>query len=93
MHNTQPVHLSLSVSRELRRYAAIIGSDPDKMADELMLSTLATLRKLRYFEPKPETLDASGALAILDKAGLGNPPDAGDELPDDLLHLLNKHPR
>ncbi len=80
----QTLQLSESASQKVSDYAAQVGRDPNQMAEEILLGGLATLRRLRYYEPKPEKVDVSKALEILSRAGKDNPPDPGDEIPDDL---------
>ncbi len=80
----QTLQLSESASQKVSDYAAQVGRDPNQMAEEILLGGLATLRRLRYYEPRPEKVDVSKALEILSRAGKNNPPDPGDEIPDDL---------
>jgi hypothetical protein len=80
----QTLQLSESASQILSEYAATVGLDPNEMAEEILLGGLATLRRLRYYEPTPENVDVSDALEILRHAGKNNPPDPGDEIPEDL---------
>lgn len=35
-----------------------------------------------YFQERARRADPAKALAILDRMGIGNPPDPGDELPE-----------
>ncbi len=80
----QTLQLSESASQKVSDFAAQVGRDPNQMAEEILLGGLATLRRLRYYEPRPEKVDVSKALEILSRAGKENQPDPGDEIPDDL---------
>jgi hypothetical protein len=87
---SQTLQLSESASQAVSDYAAQVGQDANQMAEELVLAGLGTLRRLRYYEAKSKPVDVSDALEILSRAGRDNPPDPGDELPDDLKDLLEK---
>jgi hypothetical protein len=89
MAQTHLIQLSEAASQEITAYAAQVGLDPESMAEELVVAGFATLRRLRYFEPKPEKVDVSEALEILSRAGKGNAPDPGDEIPSDLQHVFS----
>jgi hypothetical protein len=87
---SQTLQLSESASQAVSDYAAQVGKDASQMAEEILLAGLSTLRRLRYYDEKPQQIDVSDALEILSRAGVGNAPDPGDELPDDLKYLLDE---
>jgi hypothetical protein len=77
----QMLHVSEAAVEEIREYASSVGMDPDVMAEEALTAGLATLRRLRFFEPENMDTDASDALEILSRGG-DETPIPGDELPE-----------
>ena len=49
----------------------------------IVLRLKTPLRTEDYFRERAARGDMATALAILDRAGIGNPPQPGDELPPD----------
>ena len=48
------------------------------------------MRRFHRSKQSATRVDVSAALEILSRAGKGNPPDPGDELPYDLKVLLDE---
>ena len=77
----QTLQVSDAAAEEIREYASSVGMDPDVMAEEALTAGLATLRRLRFFEPRNIHADVSDALEILNRGG-NETPIPGDELPE-----------
>ncbi len=75
------LQLSQTASQEILEYAALVGRDADQMAEEILLAGLSTLRRLKYYDSKPQPVDVSDALDILRRAGT-EAPAPGDEIPE-----------
>jgi hypothetical protein len=77
----QTLQVSDAAVEEIREYASSVGIDPDVMAEEALTAGLATLRRLRFFEPRNIHANVSDALEILNRGG-NETPIPGDELPE-----------
>jgi hypothetical protein len=82
----QMLHVSDAAVKEIREYASSVGMDPDVMAEEALAAGLATLRRLRFFEPRNIHADVSDALEIMSRAG-NEPPIPSDELPEGYIPI------
>ena len=53
-----------------------------RMINVALAEKLSALRTERYFEERTKRVDVAKAIGILERAGVGNPPVPGDELPE-----------
>lgn len=77
------LRLQPSLLDEARRVAEAEGVALNQLINVAVAEKLSALRTERYFAERTARADVSHALEILKRAGVGNPPVPGDELPDD----------
>ena len=75
------LRLQPSLLEELRKLAEDEGVAVNQFINVAVAEKLSALRTESYFRERAARGDLAKALAILDKAGRGNPPMPGDELP------------
>ena len=66
---------------ELRRVAGMEGLMVNELINEAVAEKLAAIQTRAFFAERAARADIGRALEILRRAGRGNPPVAGDELP------------
>jgi hypothetical protein len=76
------LRLQPSLLDEARKLAETEGVALNQFINVAVAEKLSALRTEAYFAERAERADVSKALEILDRAGIGNPPMKGDELPD-----------
>lgn len=77
------LRLQRSLLDEARRLAAEEGVALNQLINVAVAEKLAALRSELFFRERARRANIPGALAILDRLGVGNPPEPGDELPPD----------
>jgi len=77
------LRLQPSLLDEARRLAAEEGVALNQLINVAVAEKLAAIRTETFFRERARRADIPKALAILDKLGVGNPPEPGDELPGD----------
>ena len=75
------LRLQPSLLDEARRAADSEGVALNQLINVAIAEKLSALRTARYFADRAARADLPRALRILDRAGRGNPPAKGDELP------------
>lgn len=75
------LRLQPSLLEEARRVAEAEGVALNQFINVAVAEKLSAMRTERYFAERAAKADVPKALAILERAGVGNPPMAGDELP------------
>lgn len=73
------LRLQPSLLDELRRVAAAEGVALNQLVNVAVAEKLSALRTETYFRERAARGDVARALSILDRAGVGAPPVAGDE--------------
>jgi hypothetical protein len=68
---------------ELRKAAEAEGVAINQLINVAVAEKVSRLRTEEYFKGRAQRADRSATLKILEKAGKGNPPIEGDELPAD----------
>jgi hypothetical protein len=74
--------LQPSLLEEVRKLANEEGVALNQLINVAVAEKLSALRTESYFRERAARGDVVRALAILDRAGVGNPPQKGDELTD-----------
>jgi hypothetical protein len=74
------LRLQPSLLDELRKLAELEGVALNQLINVAVAEKLSALRTADYFAERAARADLPAALAILDRAGKGNPPVKGDEL-------------
>lgn len=77
------LRLQPSLLEELRKAAESEGVALNQLINVAVAEKLSALRTEEYFQNRAKRADKKEALSILERAGKGNPPLPGDELPPD----------
>lgn len=77
------LRLQASLLAEARKVAETEGVALNQFINVAVAEKLSALRTESYFAERAARADLPGALEILRRAGLGQPPDEGDEISDD----------
>jgi len=75
------LRLQASLLEELRSIAASEGVALNQLINVAIAEKLSALRTEDYFRERARRANRSETMRILEKAGIGNPPMPGDELP------------
>ena len=75
------LRLQPSLLEELRTIAASEGVALNQLINVAVAEKLSALRTEDYFRQRARNANRSETMRILEKAGTGNPPIPGDELP------------
>ncbi|HEX4008146.1 MAG TPA: hypothetical protein VHX60_18375 [Acidobacteriaceae bacterium] len=73
--------MQTSLLEEARRVAEAEGVALNQLINVALAEKLSALRTASYFQERAARADVRKSLRTLRKAGRGNPPIAGDELP------------
>jgi hypothetical protein len=76
------LRLQPSLLAEACKVAEAEGVALDQLINVALAEKLSALRTESYFVERAARADIPAALGILDRAGVGQPPVKGDELPD-----------
>jgi len=78
------LRLQPSLLDELRKAAEAEGVAVNQLINVAVAEKVSALRTEDYFRERGRRADRAETLRILERAGRGNPPRKGDELPADL---------
>ena len=73
------LRLQPSLLDEARRVAETEGVALNQLINVAVAEKLSALRTESYFQERAARADTATALAVLDRAGKGNPPMPGDD--------------
>ena len=76
------LRLQPSLLAEARKVAETEGVALNQLINVALAEKLSALRTTSYFAERTARANIPEALRILDRAGVGQPPVKGDELPD-----------
>jgi hypothetical protein len=76
------LRLQPSLLEEVRKLAEAEGVAVNQFINVAVAEKLSALRTEDYFRERAARGDVAKALGILKRAGVGNPPQRGDDLPD-----------
>ena len=93
MGSAMQIALDEEEAEQVRELAIDLEQTPEKVAEEAMANGMLMLRRYAYLKKRSKNADIGRALEILNRAGKDNPPDPGDELPEDLQYLLTERVR
>ena len=79
-----------STLAELEGFAVQRSADPEALVDEVLLEGIAAIRERLFWEERRKGVDVQKGIDAFNRMGKNNPPDPGDELPEDLKYLLNE---
>jgi hypothetical protein len=77
------MRLQPSLLEELRKAAEVEGVALNQLINVAVAEKVSALRTEEYFRERGRRADRAETLRILERAGQGNPPVEGDELPPD----------
>lgn len=77
------LRLQPSLLEELRKLAELEGVALNQLINVAVAEKVSALRTEEYFQQRARRADRAETLRILQKAGKGNAPIRGDELPTD----------
>ncbi len=77
------LRLQPSLMEEARKAAESEGVALNQLINVALAEKVSTLRTEEYFQERARRADRAETLRILDRAGKGNPPMTGDELPQE----------
>ena len=77
------LRLQPSLMEEARKAAESEGVALNQLINVALAEKVSALRTEDYFQERIRRADRAETLRILDRAGKGNPPLEGDELPSD----------
>jgi hypothetical protein len=80
------LRLQPSLLEEARKLAEAEGVVLNQLINVAVAEKLSALRTEDYFRERAARADMAKALEILSRAGAGNPPMKGDELPEGFPH-------
>ncbi|MGE3403353.1 MAG: hypothetical protein AB7K63_12230 [Vicinamibacterales bacterium] len=75
------LRLQPSLMEEARKVASAEGVAVNQLINIAVAEKVSALRTEEYFAARAAKGDVAKALRILKRAGVGNPPRVGDELP------------
>ena len=75
------LRLQPSLLEELRKAAELEGVALNQLINVAVAEKVSALRTEEYFQERGRRADRAETLRILERAGKGNPPVEGDELP------------
>jgi hypothetical protein len=78
------LRLQPSLLEEARKLAEAEGVALNQLINVAVAEKLSALRTEEYFRERGARADMAKAFEILNRAGAGNPPMTGDELPEGL---------
>jgi HicB family len=81
--NNFALRLQPSLMEEARKVAEAEGVALNQLINVALAEKLSALRTEEYFQERIRRADRAETLRILDRAGKGNTPMKGDELPPD----------
>ena len=76
------LRLQPSLLEEARKVAEAEGVALNQLINVAVAEKLSAIRTESYFRERAARADISKALHVLDRAGKGNPPMTGEELPE-----------
>ena len=87
------LRLQPSLLEEARKVAQSEGVAVNQLINVAVAEKLSALRTDDYFRQMAAHGDAKKALKILSRAGVGNPPMPGDELPKASMKVVRRRGR
>lgn len=87
------LRLQPSLLEELRKAAELEGVALNQLINVAVAEKVSALRKEEYFRERGRRANRAETLRILNRAGKGNAPTPGDEIPSDLLRKSGRKKR
>ena len=84
------LRLQPSLLEEARKLAQSEGVAVNQLINVAVAEKLSALRTVEHFRRMASEGDVKRALKILSRAGAGNPPMAGDELPSTSMKVVRR---
>jgi hypothetical protein len=87
---TMQVQLNERTSQVVQELASELHETPEDVAEQIVTNGIDMMRRYAYLKKRSETVDVEQVIKMLRSIGNENPPDAGDELPEELKYLLTE---
>ena len=82
------VRLDEQEAQEVRTLAQTLHQSPEEVTREIISNGMHMVRRWAYLKSRAETVNVDEVIAMLRSKRNDNPPDPGDELPEDLKYVL-----
>lgn len=93
MAASMQIEVHEEAAEQIRELAMTLQKTPEETAENVLTNGLHMMRRYAALLKRSEKANIDEARAILERAGKGNPPDQGDEVPEDLQYLLTERDR
>jgi hypothetical protein len=87
------LRLQPSLLEELRKAAELEGVAVNQLINVAVAEKVSALRTVEYFQERGRRANRAETLRILNRAGKGNAPTSGDEIPPDLMKKSGRKKR
>ena len=86
------IEVDEQVIEEIRELAVSLHWTSEQVTDELVANGLLMMRRFVFLTKQAKATPdlVERAVAVLRRASKDNPPDPGDELPEDLRYILSE---
>ena len=89
MAGSMQIELDEREANELRELAGTLQQAPEKVAREIVENGMHMMRRWAYLKKRSENVDVDAVIEMLRSSKKsGDPPQPGDELPEDLRYIL-----
>jgi hypothetical protein len=85
------VQLNEQTTQVVQELASELHRTPEDVAEQIVTSGIDMMRRYAYLKKRSETVDVEQVIQMLRAKRNDNPPDPGDELPEDLKYLLAEY--
>ena len=91
MSASMHIDFTESEAEKIRQVATSLDQSPEDTAQEALTYGMYMLQRYAALKKRAEKVDISKTIEMLRNVGKDNPPDPGDELPEDLKYLLAEY--
>ncbi len=85
------VQLNEQTTQVVQELASELHRTPEDVAEQIVTNGIHMMRRYAYLKKRSETVDVEQVIQMLRSQRNDNPPDPGDELPEDLKYLLAEY--
>jgi len=89
MPATMNLELDQKYIEQINEVAAALRRTPESVAQEVLAGGMHMVQRYAYLKAQSESADIGKAIEFLRSPRNNNPPDPGDELPEDLKYLID----
>ena len=84
------IELDEQSTQEVRDIAETLQQSPEQVAKEVVLNGMHALRRYADLKRRSETVNVGEVIEMLRSSKSDNPPDPGDEIPEDLREWVDE---